>query len=316
MSSVASPRTSRADLPRELRRYLLDGEKLVTAVHQHWAKVIWQVTAAVAAFIVALWADFSAPRSAQPFVTLLWVVFFGVLVWAAYHVVNWRLDWFVATDKRLLLFHGFITRQVSMMPLIKVTDMSYHRSIPGRMLKYGRFVMESAGQDQALGTINFVPRPTHHYRAICAEIFGVDDMERVVEVLPEDDDPYAVDVSEWPEAPLQQFRDDRPGGGEEGGTVHYEAAHLDPTYDSTRDPVRHFNPVTDYRAEQSRAIPLRWPGRQRGDRGSSIYRSPDLVKRDRDADTGPIPLRPRFPGRPRRIKRDPGLNDPHDPRHD
>ena len=88
-------------------------------------------------------------------------------------MAEWRHDWFVATDKRLLLFYGFITRKVSMMPLIKVTDMSYERSVPGRLLGYGRFVMESAGQDQALHEVNWVPEPDHNYRVICAEIFGV-----------------------------------------------------------------------------------------------------------------------------------------------
>src|SRR5215207_9277290 len=167
---------------RDLDRYLLDGEKLVAAVHQHWAKISGHLAAAFAALLLALYLDFELPRSAQPVSTVAWWVFIGVLIWAGFHVFMWRYDWFVATDKRLLLFHGLITRRVSMMPLIKVTDMSYTRTVPGRMLGYGRFIMESAGQDQALSAINFVPDPDHHYRAICAEIFGVEDSERVHEV--------------------------------------------------------------------------------------------------------------------------------------
>jgi hypothetical protein len=62
-----------------------------------------------------------------------------------------------------------------MMPLVKVTDMSYNRSPLGRLLGYGTFVMESAGQDQALRRVEWVPQPDQTYRAICAEIFGVDD---------------------------------------------------------------------------------------------------------------------------------------------
>ena len=65
-----------------------------------------------------------------------------------------------------------------MMPLAKVTDMSYNRSPLGRLLGYGTFVMESAGQDQALHRVEWVPDPDQTYRAICAEIFGVDDEER------------------------------------------------------------------------------------------------------------------------------------------
>ena len=65
-----------------------------------------------------------------------------------------------------------------MMPLTKVTDMSYNRSPLGRLLGYGTFVMESAGQDQALHTVGWVADPDRTYRAMCAEIFGVDNTER------------------------------------------------------------------------------------------------------------------------------------------
>ena len=161
----------------ELDRYLLDGERLVTAVHQHWGKVAEPVASAVAAGALALWVDATIPAELALVSTLLWWAWFAVLARTAYKIAEWRHDWFVATDKRLLLFYGFVTRKVSMMPLSKVTDMSYNRSVPGRMLGYGRFVMESAGQDQALREVNWVPDPDQHYRAICAEIFGVADHE-------------------------------------------------------------------------------------------------------------------------------------------
>ena len=168
---------------RELDRYLLDGERLVTAVHQHWGKVAEPVASAIAGGILALWVDATIDPSLGLLSTVLWWAWFAVLARTAYLVAEWRHDWFVATDKRLLLFYGFITRKVSMMPLTKVTDMSYNRSIPGRVLGYGRFVMESAGHDQALREVNWVPDPDHHYRAICAEIFRVADRIRLSEPL-------------------------------------------------------------------------------------------------------------------------------------
>ena len=45
----------------------------------------------------------------------------------------------MATDKRFLLFFGFIRRKVAMMPLLKVTDMTYDRSLLGRIVGYGTF---------------------------------------------------------------------------------------------------------------------------------------------------------------------------------
>ena len=45
------------------------------------------------------------------------------------------------------------------MPLSKVTDLTFQRSLRGRLLGCGTFIVESAGQIQALNRIYYVPRP-------------------------------------------------------------------------------------------------------------------------------------------------------------
>ena len=165
----------------EIDRYLVDGERIVFAVHQHWGRVAEPVGSAVAGLIFAFWVDARIDPALGTLSTIVWWAWFALVARAAWKVVNWRHDWFIATDKRLLLFHGFITRRVPMMPLTKVTDMAYERSVPGRIFGYGRFVLESAGQDQALHKVTFVPDPDHHYRVMCAEIFGVGDRSDVFE---------------------------------------------------------------------------------------------------------------------------------------
>ncbi|MBE3074005.1 MAG: PH domain-containing protein [Actinobacteria bacterium] len=160
-----------------LGRYLLDGERTLTAVHQHWAKVAEPIASVAVGLVLVLAFDSSLPATLGTVTNLLWWAWFILVGRALWKVVDWRHDWFVATDKRLILTHGLITRKVAMMPLAKVTDMTYNRSPLGRLLGYGTFVMESAGQDQALHRVEWVPEPDHTYRAICAEIFGVDDHE-------------------------------------------------------------------------------------------------------------------------------------------
>jgi len=169
-----------AERPRHgvLGRYLLDGERILTAVHQHWAKVAEPVATVVAALVLVLLLDSSLPATLGNVANLLWWAWFVLIARAIWKILEWRHDWFVATDKRLILTYGLITQKVAMMPLAKVTDMSYNRSPLGRLLGYGTFVMESAGQDQALHRVEWVPEPDQTYRAICAEIFGVDDDER------------------------------------------------------------------------------------------------------------------------------------------
>jgi hypothetical protein len=52
-----------------------------------------------------------------------------------------------------------------------VTDMSFQRSAMGRVFGYGEFIVESAGQEQALSSVNFLPYPEQLYLEICGLLF-------------------------------------------------------------------------------------------------------------------------------------------------
>lgn len=171
----------RPRLDRELGRYLVPGETVIVAVRRHWFHLVREIALFVAATVVAFWVDVNVPRNAggqllQNLSLALWWAAGGWLLW---RVLNWRHDWFVATDKRFLLFYGFIRRKVAMMPLTKVTDMTYDRSLLGRVVGFGMFVLESAGQGQALSVINHVPDADRHYKAICTQLFGLGSQVRV-----------------------------------------------------------------------------------------------------------------------------------------
>jgi hypothetical protein len=171
-----------------------------------------------------------------------------------------------------------------MMPLMKVTDMSYERSVPGRILGYGRFVMESAGQDQALREVNWVPEPDEHYRAICAEIFGVADHSL--------DDPDDGHDDRWDDGWDDGWDDKQPPSG---GIPDPYAGWDDPRH-TPRPPASSPGPRSrSGPGPQSgpRSGPRSTPRSGTDPRSGSLYRSPDLQARDRAADTGPIPIRPR-----------------------
>ena len=195
----------RPRLDRELERYLVDGETVIVAVRLHWFHLAREIAdLALAATVLAFWVDVKVPRSpgGKLLHNLSLLFWWGAVVWLVWRVLNWRHDWFVATDKRFLLFYGFIRRKVAMMPLLKVTDMTYDRSLLGRVVGYGKFVLESAGRDQALSRIDHVPDADTHYRAICTQLFGPGSMLRFA-----------------PGAPPQPPRDDDgPDGGGGGAT--------------------------------------------------------------------------------------------------
>ncbi len=156
---------------RHLRRYVLPHEHVVVATRRHWARLLEPIATTAAAFFLVGALVMSTSVEVRATVQWLWVAWFLVLGRLVWKWLEWRYEWFVATDKRLLLLYGLIVHRVSMMPLKKVTDMGYSRSPLGQVLGYGRFDMESAGQDQALRTINFVPSPDDTYRTLCDTIF-------------------------------------------------------------------------------------------------------------------------------------------------
>jgi uncharacterized membrane protein YdbT with pleckstrin-like domain len=95
-----------------------------------------------------------------------------VLIKAAYKVSEWWVEKVVITDKRVMLTQGVFTQKVGMMPLGKVTDLTFERTLNGRMLGYGTMIIESAGQIQALNRISFLPDPEEVYEAISELVFG------------------------------------------------------------------------------------------------------------------------------------------------
>ncbi len=152
-------------------RYLVAGERVVIAVRYHWVTILEPIATAVLSLIFVIWVGATIPADFVAVADVLWWLWFAVLVRTLFLLWEWRRTWFVGTDRRLLLTYGVVVRRVAMMPLSKVTDMNYGRSLLGRLLGYGTFTMESAGQTQALSRIDHVPNPDVHYRAMVAEIF-------------------------------------------------------------------------------------------------------------------------------------------------
>lgn len=157
---------------RFFRKHLLPYETVVAAERRHWARLIEPSLSVVVGLVVAVWLDTHLPQNVPKVHDVIWLAWLALVGRLGYRIVEWYTDWFVATNKRVLLSYGVLTRKVAMMPLLKVTDMSYNRSVLGRLIGYGEFVLESAGQDQALRTVSYLPRPDELYEEICLEIFG------------------------------------------------------------------------------------------------------------------------------------------------
>jgi hypothetical protein len=158
--------------PRDSDEYLLDSERRVIRVRQHWACLAWDIFETIALLAVAVMVSYLLPPSMWLIQNILWYAALFVLLRFAYAVLFWWVERIVVTDKRMMKTTGIITTKVLMMPIGKVTDLTYERPLWGRVLGYGTMIVESAGQIQALNRLEYLPKAEQVYDAISELVFG------------------------------------------------------------------------------------------------------------------------------------------------
>jgi uncharacterized membrane protein YdbT with pleckstrin-like domain len=157
--------------PREIDEYLLPTERRVIRVRQHWA-VMMNHLSSTALFLLALVIGESMLPDSVLVDNIAWYLALVAVLRFTVLTILWWIERIVITDKRVMLAQGIITHNVGMMPLGKVTDLTFRRSLGGRMFGYGTIVVESAGQIQALNRIDYLPRPEEIYEALSELVFG------------------------------------------------------------------------------------------------------------------------------------------------
>jgi uncharacterized membrane protein YdbT with pleckstrin-like domain len=158
-------------VPTSVNKYLLPHERQVITVHQHPAVLIRPIFEVLVGLAIAGWLSNSVTHGNGTAILVIWILWVLVLVRLLVKVFEWTETYFVVTSQRMLLATGLVTKKVNMMPLTKVTDMSFQRSSLGRILGYGEFIVESAGQDQALSHVDHLPYPEQLYLEVCGLIF-------------------------------------------------------------------------------------------------------------------------------------------------
>jgi membrane protein YdbS with pleckstrin-like domain len=176
-----------------VQRYLFPTEKFRGEWKRHWIQLGREIIVALVATLVMGYATgYMAKNNIPSGVTIVILIWLVVMIWVAWRVGDWWFDRFILTNKRVMLVNGIITRKVAMMPLLRVTDMKYVQSPLGRMLNYGSFELESAGQEQALRKVDNLPDPNELYLRIVEEMYEPEAVEarlgRVAEGDISDDD--------------------------------------------------------------------------------------------------------------------------------
>ena len=174
-------------------RYLAPEERIVIEIHHHLMVLLRPFVVALGVIFGAMMLGFlmSPDEGADAVDTVLGLVALVFLFRFLWRVWEWRVDKIIVTDRRILEVSGLLTRKVASMPLEKLTDLTYNRSLAGRLLGYGRISVESAGQEQGLTTIDYLPSPDDFYRTVTSLVTGVmpkPDPETVHEASWDDED--------------------------------------------------------------------------------------------------------------------------------
>jgi membrane protein YdbS with pleckstrin-like domain len=169
LDDEASPQT---------QRYLFPTEKFRGEWKRHWIQLAREgAVGVVATILMGYGTGWLTKHNQGSLRTALLVIWAVVILWVAWKVADWWYDRFILTNKRVMVVSGIFARNVAMMPLSRVTDMKYVQTFSGRLLGYGNFELESAGQDQALRNIKNLPNPNELYLRIVEEMYEPEAVE-------------------------------------------------------------------------------------------------------------------------------------------
>jgi membrane protein YdbS with pleckstrin-like domain len=158
---------------KDVEKYLLPDETAVVATRRHWAVLIEPTAKFLPVFAAGGWLllfdpDNRVTSSAGLLVLLASLVYYGL------RVGEWWMRHFIVSTRRVLLTSGVIVRTVTLLPLRRITDLTWKETLFGQLLGYGTFRFESAGQQQALSEITFLPGADGLYRRVSALLFSSD----------------------------------------------------------------------------------------------------------------------------------------------
>jgi hypothetical protein len=161
-------------------RYLAMDERVVCRVRRHPAILARPFFEALGVTIGSVFVGvmLSPADGSDAIDTVLGLLVLGFLLRLGWRMWEWGVDRVVVTDRRLFEISGILTRRVGSMPLAKVTDMTYHRTLLGRMLGYGELRVESPGQKQALARIAYLPKPDDLYRTVASLVMAPSHVDR------------------------------------------------------------------------------------------------------------------------------------------
>lgn len=153
-------------------KLLADDEHIVYELKPHWRAlvmpvVVLLVTVGLGGYALASWQNQGVRW------IVLGTMLLVLLIWVVRPFLYWLTTQYVITDHRIIVRTGLVRRSGRDMPLSRVNDVSFSKSVIERFLNCGTIMIESAGTQGQL-VISSVP--------------DVEDIQREIYRLHDEDD--------------------------------------------------------------------------------------------------------------------------------
>jgi uncharacterized membrane protein YdbT with pleckstrin-like domain len=125
-----------------------DDESVIRNLRPHWRRIAVPVVLVPFVVGVASYGWFALPKdAARP--VLRWIILVLALVvliwWSLRSFLFWFTTRYVVTNRRVLVRSGLLSRTGRDVPLTRVNDVSFSRTVIERMFGSGTLIIESAG---------------------------------------------------------------------------------------------------------------------------------------------------------------------------
>lgn len=160
--------------PKGIDRYLSPAERVIHSCRRHAIILVRPAIYWLGALVAGAAIGFLvSPRTSDSFADSIagWLVL-GFTGYCLVKVLQWWMARYVITDQRVLLIEGLVRVRVSAIPLAKVTDTTFSRSLSGRIFGYGDLLLDSPGEQPGISTLTCLPRPDELYRLIASLVVG------------------------------------------------------------------------------------------------------------------------------------------------
>ncbi len=124
------------------RKFLNENEEIVLDMRPHWSYFAGPVASLVVALALAVLVRDQADWLQLAILALA----VAALLWCFARWARWYTTNFVVTTDRLIYRHGVFTKRGQEIPLERLNDVSFHRSLIHRLVGAGDLLIESAGE--------------------------------------------------------------------------------------------------------------------------------------------------------------------------